>query len=313
MVSRYHVEAWRRCPAARLVAVADPATAAAAARVDGAARVYDSISEMLAAGGLDAVDIAAPVGIHKSLVLEAAHAGLPVLCQKPLAASAADASAMVGNLPLGARVMLHENWRWRQPYRHLKAWLETHGPPKDFRFATMSAGLMPTADGRRPALERQPFLADLERLLVFEILIHHLDVCQYLFGAVEIIAAETRRRCPAVKGEDFARIRLRCGEVEGLLTGDLCCEGAPPLPEDRLSLDGGRSWRLQGWRLERPGIAPLTWDREEGYQASYDACIAHFAQALERGTAFETPAAHGVRLLEQVERIYELSRLQGSL
>lgn len=305
MVSRHHVLAWDACPAASLVAIADPDMRAAQERARPGMSVYPSLTALLAGETVDAIDIASPVQTHAALVHEAAQAGAPTLCQKPLAPSAEEARALIAALPPGARVMLHENWRWREPYRSLKRSLESREPPKTFHMRVVSSGLIPDASGRRPALVRQPFLAELERLLVFELLGHHLDVLSYLFGVLEVESAEIRRQTQAVRGEDFASISLRAGPCRGVLTGDFACAKAPPLPADRLSIDGAPV--VDGWRhLAQRGATASNAD--DVYQRSYDQCIADFADCIRSGRAFETPVEHGVYLLEIVEEIYRRAR-----
>jgi 1,5-anhydro-D-fructose reductase (1,5-anhydro-D-mannitol-forming) len=55
----------------------------------------DDLAAFLAIPGLDAVYVAAPNHAHRALVEAAARSGLPVLCEKPMATTLADAEAMV--------------------------------------------------------------------------------------------------------------------------------------------------------------------------------------------------------------------------
>ena len=80
----------------RIVALFDPA----AASLQQAAKLFDApahtnIDAFLATPGLGAVYVAAPNHAHRALVEAAAAAGLPVLCEKPMATTMADAEAMV--------------------------------------------------------------------------------------------------------------------------------------------------------------------------------------------------------------------------
>ncbi len=56
--------------------------------------VFTDFREMIAAGGLDAVIVAAPDDEHHAMTLAAVDAGLHVLCEKPLARTASDAREM---------------------------------------------------------------------------------------------------------------------------------------------------------------------------------------------------------------------------
>ncbi len=84
-------------PNARLFALSDPDESAMAAI---AAQSLDLSShtildKFLQTPGLDAVYIATPNHLHRPLTEAAARAGKHVLCEKPMATSAADAEAMV--------------------------------------------------------------------------------------------------------------------------------------------------------------------------------------------------------------------------
>jgi predicted dehydrogenase len=103
----------RATPGVRLVAACDrdPAAAArlaAAARsaptarpaepaptVDGEPCVTTDLDVLLATPGLDAVYVATPNAAHRAVVEAVAERGVPVLCEKPLAADVADAEAIV--------------------------------------------------------------------------------------------------------------------------------------------------------------------------------------------------------------------------
>ena len=72
----------------------DPASLQRAAALFGA-QAHAGLDAFLATPGLQAVYVAAPNHVHRPLVEAAARAGLPVLCEKPMATTLADAKAMV--------------------------------------------------------------------------------------------------------------------------------------------------------------------------------------------------------------------------
>ena len=82
---------------AELVAVADTSVERQRlfAGVVPEARSYGSLGEMLQKTKLDALYVALPTGMHREAVERAAEAGINLLCEKPLAATLADAEAMV--------------------------------------------------------------------------------------------------------------------------------------------------------------------------------------------------------------------------
>lgn len=310
MVAEHHVKAWQACQGARLVAIADPdrQRAETRARQAGGLPAFTDLKDMASHLHLDAVDIVAPVGLHATLIQQAADLGLHMLCQKPLVASAQEGDALLAGLPdasASPRVMVHENWRWRAPYQALKS-LNMEGA-KSFKMRVESAGLLKDTSSNYPALKRQPFFADLDRLLVFEVLIHHLDTLAFLFGPLSIQSAELSRRCPDIRGEDFACIDLMAGGVKGTLTGDFCVEGAQPLPTDMLIVSGPTDVSIDGWSLAVANQPTQKWPAETAYQDSYTATIQHFVDALASGEPFATPAKTGVELLRHVEHIYRLA------
>jgi predicted dehydrogenase len=87
----------RATPGARLVGACDRDAVAAARLAAGSEDVLATadLDALLARPGLDAVYVATPNSAHRSVVAAAAARGVPVLCEKPLAADVADAEAIV--------------------------------------------------------------------------------------------------------------------------------------------------------------------------------------------------------------------------
>jgi predicted dehydrogenase len=94
---RTHAESFQALPDAEVVAIAGKETelAARVAADLGIPATYTDWTDMLDAGGLDAVSIATPNALHLPIAVAAMRAGLHVLCEKPLAADAEQAAAMV--------------------------------------------------------------------------------------------------------------------------------------------------------------------------------------------------------------------------
>jgi len=82
---------------ARIVALADPASAALARRAVewGVERTFADHRQLLAMAELDAVSICTPNALHGPMTLAAAAAGKHVLCEKPVSLSLAEGAAMV--------------------------------------------------------------------------------------------------------------------------------------------------------------------------------------------------------------------------
>jgi 1,5-anhydro-D-fructose reductase (1,5-anhydro-D-mannitol-forming) len=82
----------------RLVAVADPgAESRAAAEIEGA-RAYATLADLVGDPEVEAVYVATPNHLHREAIEALAGSGKAILCEKPMAASLADAEAMVDAL-----------------------------------------------------------------------------------------------------------------------------------------------------------------------------------------------------------------------
>ena len=80
-----------------LVAVCDVDAALARKRADawGVERVYDDVAALLREETLDMVSVCTPASTHHAITLQAAGAGVHVLCEKPIAVDLNEAQAMI--------------------------------------------------------------------------------------------------------------------------------------------------------------------------------------------------------------------------
>jgi predicted dehydrogenase len=312
-VSQYHLIAWRKqAHRVEILGIADPDPTARLARCDGDGRCkpHASVDDMLAAGPIDILDICAPVEAHVPLTRLAAGRGIAVLCQKPMAATLAEAEGLVGDLGATGRVMIHDNWRFRATYRRLRQWLDAGiaGDIRRVQLDYLSSGMIADASGRRPAIVRQPNFAALERLLVMEVMIHHLDTLRFLLGDIELVTARLARSNDDIAGEDIATLTLRTADgTPVLLAGNLAAHGEPPQARDQLRIYGSKGTIvLDGYRLSCVGETTIAEDFDPvlTYQGAYDSAVAHFLDTLEAGGQFETAPADNLRTLALVEAAY---------
>ncbi len=315
-VTQFHLAGWQRLAGrAEVVAIADPDLDRARARAAefGIGQVFARVEDMLVSMALDAVDVAAPREFHAGIVRLAAACGLAVLCQKPLAPTFDEAAALVREVQetrSAGRLMVHENWRFRPYYRDLASWLSQGaiGEVVQAQMTLFTSGLVPDADGRLPALERQPFIATLDRALVMEILIHHIDTLRYLLGELALKHARLGHASPAMAGEDRAFMSFETtGGAPVALMANLSVHGRAPTQNDRLTLVGTRGTiELEGDTLRclAPESRELRYDMPTCYLDSYAGSIAHFVDRLRDGGAFETSPEDNLLTLGLVEQIY---------
>jgi predicted dehydrogenase len=320
-VTQYHLQAWQKLAGrAAVVAIADPSSENAAARAQqfNIGQCFSRAEDMLAERELDAVDIAAPRAFHAPLVRLVADRGLPVLCQKPLAPTLAEAEALARDVEGRIRLMVHENWRFRAYYRDAASWIRDGriGAVTAARLTLVTSGTLPDAHGQYPAIERQPFMRGEARMLVAEVLIHHLDTLRMLLGPLDVTAATLTQTCPDIAGEDGAVIQMRSHGGAGVsLFASFAAHGAPRSQADQLEILGKTgAIRLDDTQLRLTGAHSETraYDLAATYQGSYDATIAHFVDALQGNAPFETSPADNLQTLRLVEDCYRLSGRESS-
>jgi predicted dehydrogenase len=113
------IPAMQRSPMTPVVAIAsrDLAKARAAATQLGISRAYGSYEELLADPDVDAIYIPLPNHLHVPWSIRAAEAGKHVLCEKPLALSAADARQLLHvrdrtGVQIGEAFMVRAHPQW---------------------------------------------------------------------------------------------------------------------------------------------------------------------------------------------------------
>ena len=202
--ARYQLAAWGEVEGASCVAVCDRdhAKARNLARDFGIESAYDDAGTMLDRERLDFLDIITDVDSHAGLVRLAAGRGIAAICQKPMAPSLEEATALVDVCrAAGVPLLVHENWRWQAPIRALKAALDARRVGRPFR---ARIDFRSSFD----VFANQPFLRDLDQFILTDIGTHILDVARFLFGEVEGLFARTSRIHEGIRGEDVATVVL---------------------------------------------------------------------------------------------------------
>lgn len=288
----------------------DPAKAQAV----GGAPVFTNLAEALTDSGADLVDLITPPATRLALAQQVAATGLPMIVQKPLADDLAGAKALAALADGGARILVHENFRFQPWYREAKRLLTGGllGEPRSVMFR------LRTGDGRGPDayMARQPYFQQMKRFLIHETGIHFIDTFRYLLGEVGEVFADLRRLNPVIAGEDAGVVLFRFadgarGTFDGnrlaemqaenprLTLGELWLEGS----EARLRLAGdGSLWLKPKGQPEREHA--YVWDdRSFGGDCvhSFNShALAHFLD----GTPAETEVRDYLRNIRIEEAIY---------
>src|SRR6185503_16371893 len=147
----------------------------------------------------------------------------------------------------------------------------------------------------------QPFMRRERRMLVAEVLIHHLDTLRMLLGPLQVTAAQLSRSSEQLVGENGAGVAV---------FASFAAHGHSAVQVDRLEILGDTgAIRLDGPSLTCSGASPgeRSYDLATEYQGSYNRTIAHFVSALRDNKPFETAPQDNLETLRLVEDCYRLS------
>ncbi len=192
--AHHHAEAYignlRRIPGVELLGIADD-NRTRGEQFAGAfgARLFDSYEALLAAGP-DGVIVCSENSRHRPLVEMAARAGVHVLCEKPLATTAADGRAMIEACrAAGVLLMTAFPMRFSAPLQQLKAGLDAGELGRVYCLSATNQGQMPIAH-RRWFVD--PELAGGGAMM--DHIVHLADIFNWFFGReVDEVYAQSNR------------------------------------------------------------------------------------------------------------------------
>jgi predicted dehydrogenase len=201
----------------------------------GIAQVHTEWSELIDSGEVDALIVSSPNDTHHPIVMAALGRGLHVLCEKPLALTAAEADAMATTaVAAGLVTMVPFTYRWMPTNRWMKELVDDGyvGRPYHVNLRYFAG------------YAREPGYAwrfDVERAgsgLLGDLGPHWLHLARWWLGEVTAIGALTAtfvERGPRpdgtsyVQGEDSAviSVRFESGAYGTLQVSAVCWEGTP--------------------------------------------------------------------------------------
>jgi predicted dehydrogenase len=320
--SQFHYEAWSRIAGVEITAVCDRDTSRATAARErfGLPRQYSDFQEALAQEHPDFVDIITPAESHAAICRAAAQAGAAIICQKPLAPTLGEARALVEQCAaVGARFMVHENFRFQPWHREIKRLLEAGAIGSKLHSLTFRSR---PGDGwgTDAYLGRQPYFRTMPRLLIHETGVHFVDTFRYLAGEVVRVYALLRTLNPVIAGEDCGLLifEFATGAI-GVWDANRYNESTSADPrytfgEFLVEADGG-SIRLAPdgtLTVQKLGEPERRHDYHHERRGFSGDCVfatqQHFVSRLRDGAPFETEGAAYLRTLAVVEALYESAR-----
>lgn len=309
------MKAWREVPGVEFVGICNRTVARAdqLAQEFGVPHTGSDLGALLADLKPDFVDICTAVETHLGHVETAAKAGVPILCQKPLAPTLEESVALVETAEkYRVRLMVNDNWRFQSWYREIKRILKAGTLGSLF-----SAHLaMRPADGWGPEpYARQPYFREMPQFLILETGIHYIDTLRYLFGEIASLYCTIRRRNPVIAGEDQALLVLNF--QDGML-GVWDANRAAPFPAERPPFNG--FMRIEGsegtLEVEADGSIfmrkrggerlPHAYHIEPGYRGGSAVLTQrHFIECLRSGEEFEITGRDYLNTVRAVFAAYD--------
>lgn len=321
--ARCQLAAWREVGGVECVAIYNRSRdkAETFARDLGVPEVYDDAGKLLREAQPDFVDNITEIGGHKPLSLLCAKHRIACICQKPMAASLADARQLVAAFAKAKTpFFVHENWRWQTPMRALIETLRSGviGTPFRARF-TMISGF--------DCWKNQPALGELEQFILTDLGTHVLDTARACFGEASSLYCQLHRTLrPAVKGDNVATLLLAMGAARTSVVIELAYAKTllerECFPQTLAFVEGplgsievtGDYWlrvtTRRGTHSRRHAPPRYAWadPRYEVAQSSMVPCHRNLLAALRGEGPGETTGSDNLKTLELVFGAYESAK-----
>ena len=322
LVGQRHIAAIASSEDAILTAVVEPSTL----QIDGA-HVFSDLAEMIDAHPVDGVILSTPTNLHVEGALHCIARGIPVLVEKPMAATAAEA-AEIANASVASGVpVLVGHHRRHNPIIQKAAALIKEGAIGDVRVAQSTCWFYKPDD----YFETAPWRTRRGAGPISVNLVHDIDLIRHLCGEIVSVQAQMAQSRRGFENEDLAAAVLRfengaictvsvsdsvvapwswemtSGEYPIYSATDQSCyliggsEGSLSIPDMRLwRHDGDKSW----WNAISATTAP---------RAAADPLINqinHFAQVIRGAADPLISAQEGLRTMQVIEAIQAAARTQ---
>ncbi|HEY7035830.1 MAG TPA: Gfo/Idh/MocA family oxidoreductase [Thermomicrobiales bacterium] len=291
-----------------LVAIADvrQEVAERAASRFGAGAAYADYRQLLDRDDVDMVDICTPEFLHAEQTIAAAQAGKHVLCEKPMAATVAEADAMLDACHrAGVRLMIAHSRRFTPRYQRIRAAID-RGEIGEVRFVrenerrprAMYEALDEPTDYWNPHAaegDTRPWisLAGYSQGAALTNAVHETDLIRWFVGAEAVsVYAESRITDPLGEVPDFLTclIRFANGAVGGTEVVNRLPSNYPIYHQIEVI---GTEGTIRAFDSEmaptritgaQGTIYPANWSTLLHIGAAYEAEIRGFAEAVRRDT-----------------------------
>lgn len=230
------------------------------------AKAYTSYEELLNDGGVDAVSVCTPNYLHAPISIAALHAGVHVLCEKPMATSKQEAEAMIAAAKeSGKKLMIAHNQRFVPSHQRARKLIESGEVGKIYSFRTAFGHGGPegwSVDGKESWFfqKEKAFVGAMGDLGV-----HKTDLLRYLLGE-EVIEVGSFVETSAKDFADVDDNAVCILKTESGIIGTLAASWAYVSKEDNSTIIYGEKAIL---RLEDDPINSLVVQYKNGEVVNY--------------------------------------------
>ena len=300
----------RRAHRADLVAIASREVGTARATADrlGIATAHGSYEALLADPNVDAVYIPLPNHLHAQWAIAALEAGKHVLCEKPIALTAADAERMVVASEAAGRLLMEAFM-----YRHHPSWLAVLDLVRGGRIGTLAA-----VESWFSYFNDDP--ADIRNVLaygggaLYDVGCYNVNLSRWLFGGEPTRVSAAIRRDPVTGVDVVTSGTLAFADGLAAFTCSTRVETDQRVnvygTEGRISIEipfnipPDRPTRIFVTAGGDPPVAPatetITFAAADPYACEIDA----FSAAILAGEAAPVPPADAVANMRLIERVF---------
>jgi predicted dehydrogenase len=210
-IGRTHLKAYREAGATPVAVTDIDQQAARVLAAEFGVAAYPDLATMVEVGDLDAVSVCTPPAGHQQAAIQALQAGIPVLCEKPMARTPADCAAMIDAAERsGTLLTVGFCHRFQPEVETLRALLRDGRIGTPLTFRNRFSGPLDGVENRwfsRADVAGGGVLMDTS--------VHSVDLFRYLIGEIDQLAAVTATthtdRGPALEVEDTAILAVRSG------------------------------------------------------------------------------------------------------
>jgi predicted dehydrogenase len=281
--------------------------------------LFDRSDQLVGSGEVDVIVVATPNRSHVAMARLAVAAGLPVVVDKPLAATSAEGRDVVEEAQRrGVPLTVFQNRRWDGDFLTVRRLMGEGVLGTVLRFESRFDRWRPVI---RPRWREQAAPEDAGGIL-FDLGAHLVDQAVQLFGPVESVYAEIdhRRAGTAVDDDDFVALAHASGTRSHLWMSMLAAQLGPRMrvlgdqaAYTKYGLDGqeaalgaGRRPGDDGWGEDPPaqwGTVGTEGDLREirTEPGRYEAFYAGLVAALRDGAPLPVDPAQSVAVLELLE------------